>query len=119
MNKRDTILVVDDASVIRITIGRQLTANGYNVLTAENGLVGMEILEKQHTSLAIILLDVIMPKMDGIAFLKRVRIKEEYGPIQIMMLTSTSDRKIVIECLKLGAREFIIKPVSINIINFE
>lgn len=116
MANRNKILVVDDTAVIRLTISKQLESKGLQVLTAENGRDALEMLCTHHASLAVIFLDIKMPILEGVPFLKIKNQKAVFDPIHVIMLTSITERKIIVECLKNGARDFIIKPFSSAVI---
>jgi two-component system chemotaxis response regulator CheY len=79
-------------------------------LEAENGKVALEILQAQQINL--VLLDWNMPELSGIDFLKQVRAMDQYKALPIIMVTSESAKYNVIEALKNGATDYIVKPVN-------
>ena len=101
------VLIVDDDAVNREILGNILEKN-YEVLFAANGADALELIRKHQETLSLILLDLIMPVMDGIEVLKRV--KEDVDLAHIPVIVLTSDQESEVECLSLGAIDFIPKP---------
>jgi CheY-like chemotaxis protein len=101
-----TALVVDDDMINRKLLSNILRKSGINVLEASNGAEAMKYLNKAD----VILLDIIMPIMNGIDFIKVVRADEEYKNLPILVLTTDDSKKE--EAMKVGATDFIIKPIS-------
>jgi two-component system chemotaxis response regulator CheY len=106
------VLSVDDSGVMRRIIGRTVDVLGYGFLQAGNGLEGLEILAKQHQEIALIILDVNMPEMDGFEFLARVKASADFKSIPVMMLTTESERGKIIQAIKAGAVNYICKPFT-------
>jgi two-component system chemotaxis response regulator CheY len=104
------VLSVDDSGVMRRIIGRTVDVLGYGFLEASNGLEGLEVLAKHHQEIALIILDVNMPEMDGFEFLERIKANPDYQPIPVMMLTTESERGKIIQAIKAGAVNYICKP---------
>jgi len=104
------VLSVDDSGVMRRIIGRTVDVLGYGFLEASNGLEGLEILARHHEEIALIILDVNMPEMDGFEFLERIKANPAYKPIPVMMLTTESERGKIIQAIKAGAVNYICKP---------
>ncbi len=100
------ILTVDDSRAVRNIIGKQLKALGYEVLEAENGERGLDQLQSAHVDL--VLLDVNMPELDGPAMLRKLRERGDQTPV--IMLTSESERTIVMDAMALGISDYILKP---------
>jgi DNA-binding response OmpR family regulator len=100
-----TILIVDDDPSIRKFIGANLTARGYQVLEAENGLVALELLKVNEINL--ILLDIMMPEMDGFEVCKRIR---QTLQVPILMLSAREGEADNEKCAACGANEYITKP---------
>ena len=107
-----TILVVDDSRIMRNIVKNtfSLLKIPCHFLEASNGKDALQMLMNHKTDL--ILLDWNMPQLSGIDFLKMVRAAEEYKKLPIIMVTSEAARYNVIEALKLGATDYIIKPVN-------
>ena len=109
MNK---ILVVDDEERMRKLVRDFLTNKGYRVLEASNGEEALEIFLQQK-DIAIILLDVMMPVMDGWDACRAIR---EYSKVPIIMLTAKSEEKDELKGFELGIDEYITKPFSPKIL---
>jgi YesN/AraC family two-component response regulator len=101
-------LLIDDEESIRKIFSISLRQDGYQVFTAENGQRGLEIFKKEI--LPIVLVDIKMPGMDGIEVLKRV--KEINPETEVIIITGHGDMDLAISALKLGASDFLTKPIS-------
>jgi len=102
----EKILIVDDDPKIRQLLEDRLKANNFTVFQAENGLKGLDVIEKVDPDL--MLLDLQMPKMNGLEMLKHVTI--EYPKLIVIILTAFSTIEGAIEAMKLGAYDFLPKP---------
>ena len=102
------ILIVDDSLFQRRIISASLKSEGYEVIEAVNGRDGLEKREKENPDL--ILLDILMPEMDGFEVLKKLQ--EKKNSIPVIMLTSDVQNTTRDECLSLGAKAFVNKPVK-------
>ncbi len=101
------ILIVDDSDHIRILLKRSLKSAGFlNILTAENGLIGLELIKTARPS--IIFLDGIMPEMDGLSVLQEA--KKINPDIIVVMTTSLSSKEIVLKYKEAGADLYLLKP---------
>ena len=109
----NSVLVIDDEPGIRKMLKLDLTADGFNVLTAEDGDSGLEIFDKQRPDL--VLTDIKMPGMDGIEVLKRI--KQKSPDTEVIVITGHGDMEIAIKSLKLEASDFITKPIISDAIN--
>jgi len=106
------ILVVDDESRMRKLVRDFLVKKGYEVLEAENGEQAVDIFF-QDKNIAMVLLDVMMPKMDGWQVCREIR---QYSKTPIIMLTAKSDEKDELLGFELGVDEYISKPFSPKIL---
>lgn len=106
MNK---ILVCDDENDIVKALEIYLTSEGYEVIKAENGKEALEILENESGYISLILLDVMMPVMDGITTMKHLR--EKYN-IPVILLTAKSEDTDKVLGLNIGADDYVTKPFS-------
>ena len=104
---KETILVVDDEASIRRILETRLTMIGYQVVTASDGLEALEAF--RHSSPDLVVLDVMMPKLDGYGVCQELR-KESDVPI--VMLTALGDVADRITGLELGADDYVVKPFS-------
>ena len=104
---RRHILIVDDEEVNRLMLGAML-AGDYEILHAADGLEAMNVLEERCDDIALILLDLRMPHLDGTQVLRNIRSNERMRSIPVIVLTS--DQGAEVECLRIGAVDFIPKP---------
>ena len=109
-----TILVVDDEIRMRKLIRDFLTKNDYNILEAEDGEKALNIYKENKNKIALILLDVMMPKLDGWSVLRQIRQSDEMLPI--VMLTARAEEQDELFGFELGATEYISKPFSPKIL---
>ncbi|HMB98695.1 MAG TPA: response regulator transcription factor [Balneolaceae bacterium] len=107
---KQTILVVDDEQDLLDLIEYNLKKEGYNVLKAENGVRGLEMVKEHKPNL--VLLDIMMPKLDGIQVCEKMRANPDLKAIPVIFLTARSDEKTEVEGLDIGADDFITKPIS-------
>jgi two-component system chemotaxis response regulator CheY len=107
-----TILVVDDSRIMRNIVKNtfSLMKIPCQFLEAGNGKEALVVLQDQPVNL--VLLDWNMPELSGIDFLKKVRAMKQYQNLPIIMVTSESAKYNVIEALKNGATDYIVKPVN-------
>jgi CheY-like chemotaxis protein len=105
---RPTVLVVDDEEIQRKIIGTILGVKNYHLIFAANGIQALGVLRKAKPD--IILMDVMMPDMDGIEATRRLRRVGLFIKTPVIMITGNSEEKIVINCLKAGATDFVVKP---------
>ena len=109
------ILVVDDSAAIRKAIRRILESLGYEVDEAENGKAALTYcIEWGHAD--GILLDIDMPVMDGMTFLKLLRDNPQFESVPVVMCTTHNALARIEEALSLGANEYIMKPFDAEII---
>ena len=107
---KQTILIVDDERDILDLIEYNLKIEGFNVLKAENGQEGITKAKEGRPDL--ILLDIMMPKMDGLEAVEIMRGDKDLKKIPIIFLTAKSDERTEIECLNKGGDDYITKPIS-------
>ncbi|MDD5461358.1 MAG: EAL domain-containing protein [Methylococcales bacterium] len=103
------ILVVDDDAMTRLLARELLSKNGFEIIEAENGRQGLELLADADPDL--VLLDVIMPVMDGFEFLRSLDV-EQLRSVPIVMMTGLEDIHCTEQAYQLGATDFISKPVQ-------
>lgn len=103
----NTILIVEDDKEIRQGVEIFLKGQGYRVLQAENGLEGLKVLEQETVDLAIV--DVMMPRMDGITMVIKLREKYEFP---VIFLSTKSEEVDKIMGLNMGADDYITKPFT-------
>ncbi|MCH8927738.1 MAG: response regulator [Candidatus Marinimicrobia bacterium] len=108
------LLAIDDDPIIRTLIKKTFSNLGFEVLTASDGFEGIHATITQKP--ALILLDIMMPIVDGLEVLKRIKEVPEVSKIPIIMFTAVAESKMVIESSKLGADDYIIKPFQSSIL---
>ena len=106
------ILVVDDEARMRKLVKDFLSIKGYMVLEAQDGEEALKVFDA-NKDVKLILLDVMMPKMDGFEVLEAIR---QYSKVPVMMLTARSEERDELEGYKLGVDEYITKPFSPKIL---
>lgn len=104
-----TILVVDDSAVIRKAIRRILEPLGFDVAEAKDGQDALERLEMGVAPDGI-LLDVEMPRMDGLTFLRTLRGRADLHQPPVVMCTTRNSTETIVTALQSGANEFVMKP---------
>lgn len=107
---RETIIVIDDDEKITSMLKRALAFEGYTVITANNGAEGLKILLTQVPNL--IILDVMMPKIDGFEVCRRIR--ESGSDVPILMLTARDEISDRVQGLDLGADDYLVKPFALE-----
>ncbi len=101
------MLCVDDNPDLRNSLAQQFLQEDFDVETANDGKMALEMITKNHYD--IVLLDLKMPVMDGITVLRELKNVDKKNP-HIIMLTGVDDVQTAIECVKLGAKDYIQKP---------
>lgn len=101
------IMLVDDAAFMRMTIKNALTKAGYdNIIEASDGQIAVETYQKEHPDLVI--MDITMPNMDGIQALQAIKSSDPEA--RVVMCSAMGQEGMVVEAIKLGAKDFIVKP---------
>ena len=101
------VLIVEDEPINREMLGN-IIQQDYEVSYAEDGRQALDMLQAKDKKCSLILLDLLMPKMDGMTFLDRIRTDEELRSIPVIVVTSEEDAEV--ECIRRGAVDFIRKP---------
>src|SRR5262245_40055424 len=101
------ILVIDDDPSIRTIVDKMLTQVGYEVFSASSGKEGLRQLYSAQPDL--VLLDILMPEMDGLEVLKRIR---ELTNIPVIMLSAVTQMDVTVRCLEMGADDYLKKPFA-------
>lgn len=101
-----TILVADDAAFMRGRLSKILADAGYTVLQAENGQEAVR-LYREHRPDGV-LMDIAMPEMDGLAALKHIRLIDPAA--RVAMVSALGQQQVVLDAVKSGARDFLVKP---------
>jgi len=104
------LLVVDDVEANRDVLSRRLRLQGYTVATAENGRVALEKL--REASFDLVLLDILMPEMDGYEVLQRLKADETLREIPVIMISALSELDSAVRCIEMGAEDYLPKPFN-------
>lgn len=105
------VLVVDDSETIRQQVASALEAAGFGVVEAQDGLDGLECLERSE--LCMVILDINMPRMSGMELLERMHQNPKYAKLPVLMLTTEAQQSMIDRAKKAGARGWMIKPVKL------
>ncbi|WP_084605371.1 two-component system response regulator [Psychromonas aquimarina] len=111
---RKSILVVDDDEMTRLLIRRSLSDNLYNIIEAENGSQGLSLFNEQLPD--IVLLDVQLPELNGFEVCRRIRESLHGKDVPVVMITGTDDTESIDRAYRLGATDFIVKPINWSLI---
>ena len=104
------VLYVDDEDTLRFLVKEQLSAEGFDVMVAEDGNAAVECMREQ--AFDVVLLDILMPGLDGFSVLKEI--KKRPKPPRVIMLTGVSQMSSAVESLKNGANDYITKPYDLK-----
>lgn len=107
--QKPKILVVDDEPATLKYVGTNLRARGYDVLTAPDGLQAIEV--AQHTTLDLVLLDLMMPGMDGFQVCQKLR---EWSEVPIVILSARGQERDKVRALDIGADDYLTKPFGVE-----
>jgi len=106
-NKNKSILIVEDESALRSVLRDKLMSEGFDVLEAKNGKEGLVLALREHPQ--AILLDIIMPVMDGMTMLTKLR-QDKWGEsAKVIILTNLADTEKVAEAIEHGSFEYLVK----------
>lgn len=104
-----SVLIIDDELFFREFIADTLKKEGYAPFAASSGAEGLSILERERGKVAVILLDIVMPEMDGLATLERI--KEIDPAVPVIVITAHMEQELVLKALKNGAFDYLVKPL--------
>jgi two-component system, cell cycle response regulator len=103
-----SVLVVDDDAINRMVLARGLERDGHRVTAAENGLQALDLLHAEPFD--VVLLDVLMPELDGYDTLARIEADDKLRHIPVIMISALEEIESVVRCLELGAEDYLPKP---------
>ncbi len=106
----ETVLVVDDDEANRNVLGRRLAKLGYGIVEARDGVEALERLSRPDAGIDLVLLDVMMPRLDGFAVLERVRADPSIRYIPVIMISALDDMASIVRCIEAGAEDYLPKP---------
>jgi DNA-binding response OmpR family regulator len=102
------ILTVDDSKTIRMIVKKAFSQYNCDLFEAENGVEGLALANKEIPDL--IILDITMPVMTGIEMLEKLKSEKELKDIPVIMLTAESGKENVMKIVKMGVKDYIVKP---------
>ncbi len=108
------ILIIEDEPEIRELLAYNISKKGWQPLQAENANEGLILLEQHPVEL--VLLDLMLPGLKGVDFLRILRSQEEHNLIRVMVLSALSEEERIVEALKIGADDYVTKPFSIEVL---
>ena len=106
---KKTIMIVEDDIFVMDIYKTKLSNEGFKLLTADNGKQAIEKIEKGTVIPDLILLDIVMPYVDGLTVLKEIQKNETWKLIPVILLTNLSQKKEIKEGFELGAKDYLIK----------
>jgi two-component system chemotaxis response regulator CheY len=104
------VLIVDDSATIRQQVADALEGAGFIVLTAVDGIAGLECIEQHDFAVAIV--DVNMPRLNGLEMLEALRNNPRFASVPVLILTTEVQRSLIDRAKRSGARGWIVKPVK-------
>ncbi len=110
--EKKQILLIEDEDNVRQMVSRLLTKNSYEVKEAVDGLDGLRVLENELPDLIIV--DVMMPNLDGMTFTRALKTRRETQAIPIIFLTAKGDPRSMIEGINVGAKFYVTKPFQME-----
>lgn len=108
------ILVVDDEPEILDLLKYNFSKKGLDISVARNGEEGLEVLEREIPQ--VIVLDIMMPVMNGIEMCRAIRANQKYNSIPILFLSATSDDLLILSAMSSGGDHFVSKPIRLNLL---
>ncbi len=109
-----SVLIVDDLEANRALLERRLEKFGYRILSAESGAAALRILHRETPN--IILLDYMMPQMNGLEVLAKLRASRVTRDIPVIMVTARAEADAVVEALDSGADDYVTKPIDFDVL---
>ncbi|MCI6464308.1 MAG: response regulator transcription factor [Faecalicatena sp.] len=107
----DKVLIIDDDRELCALMKKCIEQENLSALTAHGGIEGLRLADESKDNLCLIILDIMMPDLDGFQVLRKVR---EISNVPVLMLTAKSDEEDKVSGLRLGADDYLTKPFSIN-----
>jgi len=104
-----TIMIVEDDSFVMDIYQTKLSQEGYDIVSANNGMEALKKLEDTQCNPDLMLLDIVMPYVDGLEVLKKIKASERLKNIPVILLTNLSQKEEVGQGLSLGASDYLIK----------
>jgi diguanylate cyclase (GGDEF)-like protein len=107
---RHRLLIVDDVNDNRTLLTRRFERRGFEVVEADSGFAALELIDREPFDL--VLLDVMMPGIDGIETLRRIRKQKSASALPVIMVTAKTGTHHIVDALELGANDYVTKPVD-------
>ncbi|SLM28290.1 putative transcriptional regulator ycf27 (fragment) [Desulfamplus magnetovallimortis] len=117
MKKNRTILIVDDMRQIRNILRFSLKKEGFDVVTADSGQAALDYAFSPVKPLDLVLLDIMMPKMDGYEVIKRLKKDDRTKNIPVIFLTAKAQVKDVVNGKAMGADDYVVKPYKFGVLH--
>ncbi len=112
MAEQRHILIIEDDPSVRTLLEKSLKAKGFRVTLSKDGVEGLTNLDREAPDLIIV--DIMMPRLDGMTFVRAVKGNESTGPIPVIFLTAKNDPKSMIDGINVGAKFYVTKPFAID-----
>lgn len=112
---RDTILIVDDMEINRMIL-HGIFEKQYKIIEAENGNQALALIDKEHDNIAAVLLDIVMPEMDGYQVMKELRTHNYLSEFPVIIITVENSTEIQLQAFDFGASELIVKPFEPHVV---
>lgn len=109
LDKKITILIAEDEEDLREMYSLALKKGGFEVLSAENGKKALEWLEKGYAEIDLILLDIVMPEMDGFETLEEIKKDERFRKIPVLVSTNLDNDEDKKQAFEMGAKDYFVK----------
>lgn len=109
---RQLILVVEDEEMNRDALCEQLEGAGFHTISVTNGKEALRALSEHAEEIRLVLLDWMLPEMDGIEFLKKIRHYDKFKHLPVIMETARTQKGDVVEAMSAGANYYLIKPYT-------
>lgn len=109
--KKATLLIVDDSKLQRVVL-MQALKDRFELIEATSGEECLELVERGEAQIDLVLLDLVMPGIDGFEVLKRRALSPKFAGMPVVVLTTSDDNETQVEAFRLGAREFLNKPIK-------
>jgi class 3 adenylate cyclase len=116
MTSNGTALVVDDSAVNRLILVRRLESLGLDAIQAENGVEALRMLAAEPGRVDVVLLDVLMPELDGYETLAAMKAADATRHIPVLIVSGVEELDSVVRCIELGASDYLTKPINGSIL---
>jgi DNA-binding response OmpR family regulator len=107
------LLIVDDIEENRRLLGRRFARRGFEIVEADSGPRALDLIARRTFDL--VLLDIMMPGIDGIEVLRRIRARHSPESLPVIMVTAKAFSKDIVEAIALGANDYVVKPVNFSV----